>query len=55
MDFTDAESRVADWWGLSYAQTLEAEAEAGIRAVDFGGILLVTDPNGNVVELQKIE
>ncbi|KAK4496069.1 hypothetical protein PRZ48_012048 [Zasmidium cellare] len=46
-------SDVAKWWGLDRAHDLEAIV--GTRAMKLENILLVTDPEGNVVEIVERE
>lgn len=46
-------SSVAEWWGLEEAHAIEAKP--GIRAMKFENILLVLDPEGNVVEVCERE
>lgn len=51
VDTIEPGSSVAKWWGLDYARVLEVRM--GAKDMEWGNILLVIDPDGNVVEVKE--
>jgi lactoylglutathione lyase len=50
-DTIEPDSSVAEWWGLDHAHVLDVRM--GAKDMEWGNILLVIDPDGNVVEVKE--